>query len=43
MIGTESAEEVADSTEYSEKIQNDRASSPSANCELVKEYNEERM
>jgi len=43
MIGTESAEEVADSTEGIEEIQSNRASSPSANCELVEEYNEERM
>ena len=43
MIGTESAEVVADSTEDNEETQNDRASSASASCEIVEEYDEERM
>ena len=43
MIGTESAEVVADSTEDNEETQNDGASSASASCEIVEEYDEERM
>lgn len=43
MVGTESSEVVADSTEETEEPQNDRASSSLANRELVEEYDEERM
>ena len=43
MIGTELAEVVADSTEDNEETQNYGASSASANCESVEEYEEERM
>lgn len=43
MVGTESSEVVADSTEEREETQNDGATSSLANRELVEEYDEERM
>ena len=43
MVGTESSDVVADSTEESEETQNDGATSSLANLELVEEYDEGRM
>ena len=43
MVGTESEEIVADSTEEQEETHNDGAASASANSEFVEEYDEERM
>ena len=43
MVGTESSEVVADSTEEREETQNDGATSSLANSELVEEYDGERM